>query len=229
VADSNLNKKAPKVRGRGADDSAKSTTGPKSNPPAKPKREKKFRTTARGYSKDQVDKTVRGLNAELDRAAAIIVQKDRELETAKAAETEAVDKAFFYIMDLKERLLKNAEARAEQIISDANRQAGGGSSGAPDELVKAAKAEAARIVTAARAEAQRLETFGPSAGAKPVDKAQPIPMGEASESVAEGTPDIKAMRAEAKKLLKDAKTEAKNLTREARSERKAAKPDRRGQ
>ncbi|NND14289.1 MAG: hypothetical protein HKO10_10010, partial [Acidimicrobiia bacterium] len=179
MADRDQTSKAPKVRGRGADDSGASpgSTGPKGKRPNKPKRQRKFRTVARGYSREQVDKSLQDMDAELDRAAAIIVQKDKELEVARQAETEAVDRAFFYIMDLKERLLSNAEIRAEQIISEAQTQVNGGKSdGSSDAIIKAAKAEAARIVNAARAEAQRLETFGPSAGSSPAEPT-PIRMG----------------------------------------------------
>ncbi|NNC74967.1 MAG: hypothetical protein HKN93_05585, partial [Acidimicrobiia bacterium] len=72
-----------------------------------------FKSNIKGYARDEVDRYVETVRAA---AGAEIARLEQLVANAETLETAAIDRAYFYILDVRSRLLADANLRARKVL-----------------------------------------------------------------------------------------------------------------
>ncbi|MEE9534324.1 MAG: hypothetical protein V3W06_07885, partial [Acidimicrobiia bacterium] len=123
-----------------------------------------FRSGLKGYVREEVDGFIRDLQTE---AAAAVAGLEQRLAEADSREAAATERAYFYILDVRSRLLADANSRARKILhtardlaADMRLEARDGLAGAadPEELLASARRRAEEVLSSAHAEAELIQS-----------------------------------------------------------------------
>ncbi len=120
----------------------------------------RFETSWRGYARAQVEKAIAEYEETLDEASRRIAHLESEVEKRKDLETAAMVQAFFSLLEVKERMLANAEERAEAILADARQRADAvdaHSGSRPSSILDDAQRQADELLQAAKDEAALVQ------------------------------------------------------------------------
>ena len=98
-----------------------------------------FRSQVKGYARDEVDRHLESVRTAVDGEIAKLEQR---LSSAEAAETAAIDRAYFYILDVRSRLLSDANQRARTLLFEASNRAAEIRAGVRDGIATAEDSEA---------------------------------------------------------------------------------------
>ncbi len=122
-----------------------------------------FKTSLKGYLREDVDRYIESIRAA---AGAEIARLENNVTNAETLETAAIDRAYFYILDVRARLLADANLRARGVLLDATNRAaeirnaareGLAESADPEAMLAEARLRAEELLSTAAAEAERIQ------------------------------------------------------------------------